>query len=116
MRNAFFVSLALILGTLNPAPDFDPKLWQDLRWRNVGPTRGGRVTAITGVRSQPCIFYMGGTGGGVWKTENCGESWTAISDGQIATGSIGSWVPPAVTTIFFPTRSSDRATTRPAAA
>jgi photosystem II stability/assembly factor-like uncharacterized protein len=63
--------------------------WQDLRWRNVGPTRGGRVTAYTGVRSQPCTFYMGGTGGGVFKTENCGESWMPISDGQIDTGSIG---------------------------
>ncbi len=64
--------------------------WQDLRWRNVGPTRGGRVTAFTGVRSQPCTFYMGPTGGGIFKTENCGETWTAISDGQISTGSIGS--------------------------
>ncbi len=65
-------------------------LWQDLRWRNVGPTRGGRVTASTGVRSQPCTFYMGGTGGGVFKTENCGETWNPISDGQMDTGSIGS--------------------------
>jgi photosystem II stability/assembly factor-like uncharacterized protein len=65
-------------------------LWQDLRWRNVGPTRGGRVTAYAGVRSQPCTFYMGPTGGGIFKTENCGETWTAISDGQISTGSIGS--------------------------
>jgi photosystem II stability/assembly factor-like uncharacterized protein len=68
----------------------DNALWQDLRWRNVGPTRGGRVTAYAGVRSQPCTFYMGGTGGGVFKTENCGETWNAISDGQIDTGSIGS--------------------------
>ena len=67
----------------------DPR-WQDLRWRNVGPTRGGRVTAIVGVRSQPCTFYQGATGGGVWKTENCGETWAPIGDGQIATGSIGS--------------------------
>nr|MBA3296879.1 hypothetical protein [Acidobacteriota bacterium] len=64
--------------------------WQALRWRNVGPTRGGRVTAIAGVRSQPCTFYQGATGGGIWKTENCGDSWTPIADGQIATGSIGS--------------------------
>ena len=66
------------------------RAFQDLRWRNVGPTRGGRVTAIAGVRSQPCTYYMGATGGGVWKTENCGTDWTPISDGQIATGSIGS--------------------------
>jgi photosystem II stability/assembly factor-like uncharacterized protein len=66
------------------------RLWQDLRWRNVGPTRGGRVTAFTGVPSQPCTFYMGPTGGGIWKTQDCGDSWTPISDGQISTGSIGS--------------------------
>lgn len=64
--------------------------FQDLRWRNIGPTRGGRVTAYAGVRSQPCTFYMGGTGGGLFKTENCGETWNPISDGQISTGSIGS--------------------------
>jgi photosystem II stability/assembly factor-like uncharacterized protein len=68
----------------------DPTWFQDLRWRNAGPTRGGRVTAVRGVRSQPCAYYMGATGGGVWKTETCGASWTPISDGQIATGSIGS--------------------------
>ena len=68
----------------------DPQNFQDLRWRNVGPTRGGRVTAISGVRTQLCTFYMGSTGGGVWKTEDCGSEWTPISDGQIATGSIGS--------------------------
>jgi photosystem II stability/assembly factor-like uncharacterized protein len=71
---------------INPA---DPSLYQDLRWRSAGPTRGGRVTAIAGVRSQLCTFYMGATGGGVWKTDNCGTDWTPISDGQIATGSIG---------------------------
>ena len=68
----------------------DPSLYQDLRWRSPGPHRGGRVTAIAGVRSQPCTFYMGATGGGVWKTESCGNLWSPVSDGQIATGSIGS--------------------------
>src|SRR4029453_17902079 len=68
----------------------DARAFQELKWRNVGPTRGGRVTAIAGVRSQPCTYYMGATGGGVWKTENCGADWVPVSDGQIATGSIGS--------------------------
>ena len=67
----------------------DRPQYQDLRWRNVGPTRGGRVTAIAGVRSQRCVYYMGATGGGVWKTDDCGAQWTPIGDGQIATGSIG---------------------------
>jgi photosystem II stability/assembly factor-like uncharacterized protein len=74
----------------SPQPAAGSPLWQDLRWRNVGPTRGGRVTAFAGVRTQPCTFYMGGTGGGVFKTEDCGDSWDPISDGQISTGSIGS--------------------------
>ncbi len=68
----------------------DPSMYQDLKWRNVGPHRGGRVTATAGVRQQPCTFYMGATGGGVWKTETCGNIWTPVGDGQIATGSIGS--------------------------
>ena len=73
-----------------PSVVVDPSLYQDLKWRSVGPHRGGRVTAIAGVRQQPCTFYMGATGGGVWKTESCGNIWTPVSDGQIATGSIGS--------------------------
>ncbi len=68
----------------------DPATYQDLRWRSIGPHRGGRSTAAVGVRTQPNIFYMGATGGGVWKTENYGASWTPITDGQIPTGSIGS--------------------------
>ena len=52
-------------------------------------TRGGRSTAAAGVRTQPNVFYMGATGGGVWKTENYGITWSPVSDGQIPTGSIG---------------------------
>src|SRR3954452_20667744 len=67
----------------------NPNTYQDLRWRSVGPTRGGRSTAAVGVRTQPNVFYMGATGGGGWKTENYGITWTPLSDGQMATGSIG---------------------------
>ena len=52
-------------------------------------TAAARVTAISGVRQQPCTFYMGATGGGVWKTTDCGAVWEPVSDGQIETGSIG---------------------------
>ncbi|WP_410964035.1 hypothetical protein, partial [Salmonella sp. SAL4448] len=60
---------AAVEQTAAPDPPFavDPRNYQDLRWRNVGPSRGGRVTAVAGVRSQPCTYYMGATGGGVWK-------------------------------------------------
>jgi photosystem II stability/assembly factor-like uncharacterized protein len=67
----------------------NPNTYQDLRWRTIGPHRGGRSTAAAGVRTQPNVFYMGATGGGVFKTENYGITWTPITDGQIATGSIG---------------------------
>jgi len=65
--------------------------YKDLKWRSVGATRGGRVTAYSGVRQQPHTFYFGGVGGGVWKTDDAGINWAPISDGQITTtGSIGS--------------------------
>ncbi|HEX3703377.1 MAG TPA: hypothetical protein VHU82_08610 [Vicinamibacterales bacterium] len=67
----------------------DTKVYQDMRWRSIGPFRGGRVTAVAGVRTQPNVFYMGATGGGVWKTENYGITWAPVTDGQIETGSIG---------------------------
>src|SRR5262249_35328053 len=67
----------------------NPNLYQDLRWRTVGPHRGGRSTAAAGVRTQPNVFYMGATGGGVWETENYGITWFSVGGGQIATGSIG---------------------------
>ncbi len=67
----------------------NPNVYQDLHWRSIGPTRGGRSTAAAGVRTQPNVFYMGATGGGVWKTDNYGVSWAPVSDGQIPTGSIG---------------------------
>ena len=58
-------------------------------FRMVGPSRGGRVTTVTGVPDQPHVFYLGSTGGGVWKTENAGVSWSNLSDEEFAVGSIG---------------------------
>jgi len=60
-----------------------------MRYRMIGPERGGRVTTVTGVPSQPYTFYMGSTGGGIWKTTDAGHTWTNISDGQISVGSMG---------------------------
>ena len=51
--------------------------------------RGGRVTAVTGVLSDDRTYYMGATGGGVWKTENAGNSWSNVSDGYFGVGTIG---------------------------
>ncbi len=60
-----------------------------MEYRYVGPTRGGRVTAVEGVRSEPNVFYMGATGGGVWRTEDYGTTWENISDGFFESPSIG---------------------------
>jgi photosystem II stability/assembly factor-like uncharacterized protein len=60
-----------------------------LQWRSIGPFRGGRVTAVAGVPSQPMVYYFGATGGGVWKTTDGGVSWEPISDGYFTTGSVG---------------------------
>ena len=68
----------------------NPVLLKKLEYRFIGPTRGGRVTAVTGVPELPCTFYMGTTGGGVWKTTDGGITWRNISDKIFKVGSIGS--------------------------
>jgi photosystem II stability/assembly factor-like uncharacterized protein len=60
----------------------DPSLYSGLRWRMIGPFRGGRVNGVTGVPGQPNVFYMGSVGGGVWKTTNAGRTWLPIFDSQ----------------------------------
>lgn len=71
------------------AAPVDPSLLSGLRYRFVGPTRGGRVTAVAGHRSHPSTFYMGSTGGGVWRTDDNGITWYNISDGYFETAPIG---------------------------
>jgi photosystem II stability/assembly factor-like uncharacterized protein len=72
------------------AANFDASLFSDMKYRSVGPNRGGRVTAVTGVPAEPRTFYMGVASGGVWKTTDGGVTWYPISDGgQIPLGSIG---------------------------
>lgn len=68
---------------------YDEKLYNSIEWRNIGPYRGGRSCAVSGVPGKPNLFYFGATGGGVWKTTDGGRSWENISDGFFG-GSIGS--------------------------
>lgn len=63
--------------------------YQALHWRNIGPFRGGRSNAVSGVVGNENLYYTGYTGGGVWKTEDAGLSWVNISDGFFKTGSVG---------------------------
>jgi len=68
---------------------YDESLYKAMMWRCIGPFRGGRVTAVAGVYSQPFTYYFGATGGGVWKTEDGGLNWKPVSDGFFKTGSVG---------------------------
>ncbi|HEY5069500.1 MAG TPA: hypothetical protein VII37_06920, partial [Candidatus Acidoferrum sp.] len=69
-------------------PAIDPKLYGAMKWRLIGPFRGGRVLAVTGVTSQPNTYYMGAVSGGVWKTLDGGVSWDPLFDKQ-SVSSIG---------------------------
>ncbi|MDT5124123.1 MAG: hypothetical protein QOC96_3605 [Acidobacteriota bacterium] len=68
---------------------YDKSYFKALQWRSIGPYRGGRVTAVAGVTSQPSIYYLGATGGGVWKSIDGGVNWLPVSDGFFGTGSVG---------------------------
>jgi len=85
--------LALSAMLLLSPPAFAAKVSAEqlsaLSFRNIGPSRGGRSAAVTGVVGQPLVYYMGSTGGGVWKTSNAGQSWESIADDSFQTGSVG---------------------------
>ena len=63
--------------------------FKDIRWRQIGPFRGGRVLPVTGVTTQPQVYNFGATGGGVFKTTDGGATWIPVSDGQFANGDVG---------------------------
>src|ERR1700722_9051257 len=67
----------------------EPSYLQLLHWRMVGPSRGGRVTAVAGDYTNKAVFYFGATGGGIWKTDDGGINWRNVSDGFVSTGSVG---------------------------
>ena len=73
-----------------PMSSVDPALFKGLRYRLVGPSRGGRVTTVTGVPSQPKTFYMGVASGGLFRTTDSGATWVPLTDGKVPLGSMGS--------------------------
>ena len=85
---AWILSSVVVLTVLAPTQVVDSKLYQDMRWRMIGPFRGGRSVAIAGITSKPNIFFMAPNNGGVWKTTDYGHTWHPIFDDQ-PTGSIG---------------------------
>jgi photosystem II stability/assembly factor-like uncharacterized protein len=84
--------LALLLLAVPAAAQISPDHYSGMRWRQIGPFRAGRVSAVAGIPGNAAIYYMGTPGGGIWKTVNAGTTWLPISDGQIPVSSIGSIV------------------------
>jgi len=99
VRRIFFsvLSVVTIAGAAyaQPGPrqtmmaSVDPAFFSGLKYRLVGPSRGGRVTTVTGVPSQPKTFYMGVASGGLFRTTDGGATWVPITDGKIPLGSTG---------------------------
>ena len=72
-----------------PSVNFPESSFNALSWRSIGPFRGGRSAAVSGVVGKPNLYYFGSTGGGVWKTQDAGQTWENISDKYFG-GSVGS--------------------------
>src|SRR5688572_19752960 len=91
LRSGSLLSITLLflaLPVFSQTPD--PALYNNLRYRLVGPSRGGRVTTVTGVASAPRTFYMGVASGGLFRTLDAGATWTPLTDGKVPLGSTGS--------------------------
>ena len=90
MMRRTLVSLVIAAAALTAEAVVVPdELLNSMTFRLVGPHRGGRVTAVTGVPNDPMTYYMGSTGGGVWKTEDAGTYWFPVGDGQFRYASVG---------------------------
>jgi len=74
----FLSTSASQLARSSQAQTLDAKLWSGMKWRNIGPFRGGRVEAVTGIPGDPDVYYFGAVAGGVWKTEDAGNSWEPL--------------------------------------
>lgn len=86
------LSLAVMTGREmqpQPASGLDPAILKAFQWRSIGPARGGRSIAVSGVKGRPREAYFGAVGGGLWKTTDGGENWAPVTDGQVRSASVG---------------------------
>jgi photosystem II stability/assembly factor-like uncharacterized protein len=82
------IALAALVAPPAGAQTVDPRTFAELAWRTIGPFRGGRTKAATGVPGRPNVFYVGAVNGGVWKTTDFGRTWVPLFDAE-STGSVG---------------------------
>ncbi len=82
-------AILLLTASLALAANYDSSVFNSLKWRNIGPNRGGRSLTSTGVPSRPLEYYFGAVGGGLWKTVDGGTSWKPVTDGQLGSSSVG---------------------------
>ena len=91
-RFRFYAYVALLIVLSPPAVPFaqmDTSLFAGLKWRSIGPSRGGRSQTGAGSVARPLEYYFGATGGGVWKTTDGGLTWRPVSDKAFRTSSVG---------------------------
>src|SRR5262245_50950360 len=88
-RSLTLVVLGLVLAPALLHAQMDPSLFAGLRWRSIGPNRGGRSQTGAGSAARPLEYYFGATGGGVWKTTDGGLTWRPVSDKQLHASSVG---------------------------
>ncbi|MGB6624296.1 MAG: hypothetical protein WBE43_05880, partial [Candidatus Acidiferrales bacterium] len=81
--------LSLVFSAAFAAPVPPGQLTSALHWRSVGPYTGGRVTTVAGIAAEPNVFYMGTAGGGIWESDDYGQSWNNISDKDFKNNNIG---------------------------
>jgi photosystem II stability/assembly factor-like uncharacterized protein len=87
MKLALYAVVAL--GSVVSAETYDPSLFGALKWKSIGPNRGGRSIASAGSSTRPLEYYFGAVGGGLWKTTDGGQTWKPVTDGQIKSSSVG---------------------------
>jgi photosystem II stability/assembly factor-like uncharacterized protein len=85
----YAVAVLLAAALVARAEHYDPKLFDALEWRSVGPNRGGRSITSAGSAARPNEYYFGATGGGLWKTTDGGATWKPVTDGQLKSSSVG---------------------------